>query len=167
MDGPEPSGGAAAVGGMDLDRFVPALLTFIANRLTNSGSATYRRRFGIGMMDFRILAMLSIESGISGARIVEVIDLDKAAVSRTLASLEKRGLVSVAPGVGRARILRLTAEGRKIYDAAWQVALERENRLLSGLSEEERELLIKLLLRLLAATPHVAELVESQTTADV
>jgi DNA-binding MarR family transcriptional regulator len=136
------------------------LLLFISNRLTNSGSATYRRRFGIGMMDFRIMAMLSLEPGASGARIAEVIALDKAAVSRTLKSLERRGFVTAKPGLGRARVLTLTAEGRAVYKKMWTIAQERERRLLINLSPKEQEVLRDLLRRLLAAASFVGELAQ-------
>lgn len=149
-----------ATGVMELDKFVPALMTFIANRLTNSGSALYRRAFGIGMMDFRIMAMLSIEPGASGARIAEVIDLDKAAVSRTLASLEKRKYVHVMPGAGRARKLSLTRAGEALYQKAWQLSQERERRLLSLLSSDEQRVLREILQRLLKSTALVAALSE-------
>jgi DNA-binding MarR family transcriptional regulator len=143
---------------MDLDSFVPALLIFISNRLTNSGSALYRGRLGIGMMDFRVMAMLTIEPGASGTRIAAVIDLDKAAVSRTLRSLERRGLVRAARGAGSARSLTLSPAGSALYERAWQLSKERERRLLLPLSSRERVVVRDLLRRLLAATAHVAEL---------
>ena len=123
---------------MDLNRYVPALLIFIANRLTNSGSALYRRQLKLGMMDFRVLAMLSIEPGASGARIAEVIGLDKAAVSRTLASLESRTLVRSKNGIGRARQLTLTKSGSVLYQRAWLLAQERERRLITTFSASEQ-----------------------------
>jgi DNA-binding MarR family transcriptional regulator len=150
-------------GGMDLSRFVPALLIFIANRLTNSGSLTYRSRCGIGILDFRVMTMLSIEPGVSGARISEVMNLDKAAISRTLKSLERRGLIRVEQGHGRTRVLALSAEGHATYDPAWLIAQERERRLLSPLSSAEQEVLRDLLRRLLTATTLVADLASNGT----
>jgi DNA-binding MarR family transcriptional regulator len=137
---------------MDLDRYVPALLNFISNRLTSSGSATYRRRFGLGYMDYRLLAMLSIEPGVSGTRAAEVIHLDLAAVSRTLNSLEGRGLVTAVAGYGRTRCWTLTAEGERIYAAAWEVGRERERRLLADLTAEEQETFRELLVRVRQAS---------------
>jgi DNA-binding MarR family transcriptional regulator len=149
---------------IDLERFVPALLTFVANRLTNSASATYRRLFGIGVLDFRVMVMLALEPGVSGARIAEVIDLDKAAVSRTLRSLEKRGLISAAAGHGRARILRLTAAGETLYNEVEKLAQQRERVLLADLPPEDRETLRRLLRQLLLATARVASIATEPTT---
>lgn len=154
------SAAGAAQPAMDLGRFVPALLTFVANRLTNSASVTYRRRFGIGVLDFRVMAMLVIEPGVSGARIAEVIGLDKAAVSRTLKSLQSRGFVSAKAGRGRARVLTLTAAGRRVYDKAWKVAQERERILLSAMSAREQEVFRDLLRRALTATRLLTDLAD-------
>lgn len=147
---------------MDLDRFAPALLTFVANRLSSTGSATYRRRFDIGMMDFRILAMLSVESDISGARIAEVIDLDKAAVSRTLQSLKRRRFVSIAQGPGRIKTAALTPLGRELYERAYVVSRERERLILAGFSKAEHEVLIDFMRRMLANTPRLTELANQE-----
>lgn len=149
---------------MDLDRYVPALLNFISNRLTTSGSDTYRRKFGLGIMEFRIMAMLSIEPDISGARIAEVIHLDGAAVSRTLQALKERGLVRIDQGQGRSRLAALTGKGRKLYGQAWLIGQERERRLVAGFSEEELDTLTGYLRRLLAATADVAKLSEKSGT---
>ena len=147
---------------MDLARYVPALLVFIANRLTSSGSASYRRLFGIGIVDFRVMAMLSIEPGASGARICDVIGLDKAAVSRALKTLEERGYVTALPGQARARTVTLTTAGEALYQRAWKVAQRRETRLLSLLSPTEQEILRGLLRKVLAGTALLSEPVSNE-----
>lgn len=151
---------------MDLDRFTPALITFVANRLSSSGSATYRSRFNIGIMDFRVLAMLSVESGICGARIAEVVGLDKAAVSRTLRSLKRRGLVSIVPGVGRNRMAALTPKGEDLFRRAHDMARQRERLLLSTFSADERETLVDFLHRLLAAAPALKQFIVEKAVPD-
>jgi predicted transcriptional regulator len=80
---------------LDLDRYVPAFITFIANKLSNSATAFYQRQFGVNVTEWRIMSLLAIEPGIPASRICHVIGFDKGPVSRTLAGLEKRGLVSI------------------------------------------------------------------------
>ncbi|MBR0852714.1 MarR family transcriptional regulator [Bradyrhizobium diazoefficiens] len=135
---------------LDLDRYVPAFITFIANKLSNSASAFYQRQFGVNVTEWRIMALLAIEPGIPAARICHVIGFDKGPVSRTLAGLEKRGLVSIRtdPNDGRTHSISLTARGRATHDKVIVAAFERERRLLSCLSKDEREVLIDLLRRL-------------------
>lgn len=135
---------------LDLDRYVPAFVTFIANKLSNSATAFYQRQFGVNVTEWRIMSLLAIEPGIPASRICHVIGFDKGPVSRTLTGLEKRGLVSIRtdPNDGRTHSISLTAKGRATHDKVIVAALERERRLLSCLNKDEREVLIDLLRRL-------------------
>ena len=135
---------------LDLDRYVPALVTFIANKLSNSATALYQRKFGVNVTEWRIMSQLAIEPGIPASRICQVIGFDKGPVSRTLAVLRKRGLVAIRtdPDDGRSHSISLTAKGRATHDKVIVAALDRERRLLSCLHKDEREVLIDLLRRL-------------------
>lgn len=135
---------------LDLERYVPAFVTFIANKLSNSATAFYQREFGVNVTEWRIMSLLAIEPGIPASRICHVIGFDKGPVSRTLAGLQKRGLVSIRtdPNDGRTHSIALTGKGRDTHDRVIVAALERERRLLSCLNKSEREVLIDLLRRL-------------------
>jgi DNA-binding MarR family transcriptional regulator len=134
---------------LDLDRYVPAFITFIANKLSNSATAFYQKNFGVNVTDWRIMSLLAIEPGIPASRICHVIGFDKGPVSRTLSVLQKRGLVTIrtAPDDGRTHSISLTTKGRATHDKVIVAALERERRLLSCLRKDEREALIDLLRR--------------------
>jgi DNA-binding MarR family transcriptional regulator len=135
---------------LDLDRYVPALITFIANKLSRSATVLYQKRFGVNVTEWRILALLAIEPAISAARICYVIGFDKGPVSRTLAVMEQSGLVTIRSDEsdGRTHAISLTPKGRTTHDQVIAVALERERRLLSCLRKDEREVLINLLGRI-------------------
>ena len=135
---------------LDLERYVPAFITFIANKLSNSATALYQRRFSINVTEWRIMSLLAIEPGIPASRICQVIGFDKGPVSRTLAAMQKRGLIAIRtdPDDGRTHMISLSAKGRATHDQVIVAALDRERRLLSCLSREEREVLIDLLRRL-------------------
>jgi DNA-binding MarR family transcriptional regulator len=135
---------------LDLERYVPAFITFIANKLSNSASARYQREFGLNVTEWRIMSLLAIEPNIPASRICHVIGFDKGPVSRTLAAMDKRGLVKIGtdPDDGRTHSISLTAKGRATHDKVIVAALERERQLLSCLDKSERELLIDLLRRL-------------------
>ena len=135
---------------LDLNRYVPAFITFIANKLSNSATAHYQRNFGVSVTEWRIMSLLAIEPGIPASRICSVIGFDKGPVSRNLSVLQKRGLVAIrtAPDDGRTHAISLTARGRAIHDKVIVAAMERERRLLSCLKKDEREILIDLLRRL-------------------
>jgi DNA-binding MarR family transcriptional regulator len=135
---------------LDLERYVPAFVTFIANKLSRSATAFYQKRFGINVTEWRIMSLLAIEPGIPASRICHVIGFDKGPVSRTLAALQQRGLINKDTDRqdGRSHSILLTAKGRATHDAVIGAALERERKLLSCLDERERELLIDLLRRI-------------------
>src|SRR5689334_20419205 len=135
---------------LDLDRYVPAFVTFIANKLSNSATAFYQREFGVNVTEWRIMSLLAIEPGIPASRICHVIGFDKGPVSRTLAAMQQRGLIAIRidPEDGRTHSISLTARGHAMHDKIIVVALERERRLLSCLDKDEREVLIDLLRRL-------------------
>ena len=135
---------------LDMERYVPAFVTFIANKLSNSATAVYQRNFGINVTEWRIMTQLALEPGIPASRICHVIGFNKGPVSRTLAVMQRRGLVTIRtdPRDGRTHSISLTAKGRGIHDKVIVVALEREKRLLACLKADEREVLIDLLRRL-------------------
>jgi DNA-binding MarR family transcriptional regulator len=134
---------------LDLERYVPAFVTFIANKLSRSATALYQARFGVNVTEWRIMSLLAIEPGIAASRICHVIGFDKGPVSRTLAALQERGLIAIKidPNDGRSHVIALTAKGHTTHDAVIGVALERERRLLACLDPTEREILIELLRR--------------------
>lgn len=135
---------------LDLDRYVPGLLNFLSNKLSAGASKCYRERFGVGVVEWRMLSMLAVEEGITANRICQVIGLDKAAVSRSLQQLEKAGHVrsEVDANDGRRYVVSLTASGQALHDQIYQVAMERERLLLDALSEQEVDALISMLGRM-------------------
>src|SRR3982074_3606257 len=94
---------------IDLDRYVPALITFIANKLSRSANALYQQRFQVNVTEWRILVLLAIEPGIPAARICHVIGFDTGPVSRTLSIMRERGLVTIKtdPKDGRSHSISL------------------------------------------------------------
>ena len=150
----EPHQTGAAV---NLDRYVPAYLTWIANKLSRGASQHYLSVFNVGIETWRCLVLLAIEKSISAQQISKVIGLDKASVSRCFKSMQAKKLITLGLDAadGRLRIATLTAKGRQLHDQILGVALEREKVLLSVLTEQEQEILIGLLRRLHENLPAV------------
>lgn len=148
---------AAAPPVVDLDRYVPAFLTWIANKLSRGASQHYLNAFGTGIETWRCLVLLAIEKSISAQQVSKIIGMDKASVSRCFKSMQAKGLIKLEldAGDGRVRIATLSAKGRKLHDQILGVALVRERAFLAVLSEEEQETLIALLKRLHENLPAV------------
>ena len=150
MERPSVRGDAKPVLTLDLERYVPAFVTFIANKLSRSATALYQRKFGVNVTEWRIMSLLAIEPGITASRICHVIGFDKGPVSRTLTAMQDRGLIAIKTDRrdGRSHSISLTAAGRETHDAVIVTALERERRLLACLNKDEREVLVDLLRRI-------------------
>ncbi|HMN71043.1 MAG TPA: MarR family transcriptional regulator [Rhodoblastus sp.] len=135
---------------LDLDNYAVAYLTWIANKISSSASVIYRKRFGVGVTDWRIMALLAVEPWIPAGRISEVIGFDRAVISRSVAFMQERGLVETRfqDNNFRRQFIALTKAGLELHDQIVDVAREREEFLLAGLSEQERRAAIRLLAKI-------------------
>jgi DNA-binding MarR family transcriptional regulator len=135
---------------LDLARYVPGLLNFLSNKLSAGASKCYRKHFGVGVVEWRMLSMLAVENGISANRICQVIGLDKGAVSRALQGLEVSGYITTAVDHRDARryTVSLTTQGRALHDRIFEVAMERERRLLDDFTPAEVDQLVEMLGRM-------------------
>jgi DNA-binding MarR family transcriptional regulator len=142
---------------IDLDRYVPGFLTWIANKLTSGASQAYLAAFDTGIESWRLLVLLAIETSISAQRCSRVIGMDKASVSRAFKTMQARGLITIGldDSDGRLRVATITAKGRQLHNRIMAVALERERALLSVFSDRERDMLVGLLRRMHENLPAV------------
>ncbi|MEJ8810302.1 MarR family winged helix-turn-helix transcriptional regulator [Variovorax ureilyticus] len=143
--------------GIDLENYLPAYLTWVANKLSRSASQHYLRLFDIGIETWRCMVLLAVEDSISAQKVSQIIGMDKGSVSRCFKSMQAKGLIKLGleASDGRLRIATLTAKGRALHEQIRGIALERERALLSVLSDSEREVLLSLLKRLHENLPQV------------
>lgn len=132
---------------LDLEHFLPYRLSVVSNRISQIIADTYARRFGIGITEWRVIAVLGREPGLSANGVAERTAMDKVAVSRALARLMERALVQRdTHGDDRRRsVLELSEAGYRIYDEVVPLALARERALLVHFSDEEKRQLDTLL----------------------
>ena len=144
-------------GHIDLERYVPAYLTWTANKLSRGASGFYLKHFGVGIEVWRCLVLLAVDGACSANQVSRVIGMDKASVSRCFKSMQEGGFIRIEldRNDGRARIAVLTDEGRALHDAIRGVALERERALLEVLSKDEAKSLLTLLQRVHENLPEV------------
>jgi DNA-binding MarR family transcriptional regulator len=136
-----------------LDRFLPYRLSVASNAVSSRISEAYRKRFGLKIPEWRLIAILAEQEAMTPLEIGTAGELDKITVSRAAAALIDRGLVSQSknPGDGRSHFLSLTSDGRALYSEIAPAALAMEAELLSSFSASERETLESLLRRIEAA----------------
>ncbi|WP_417210445.1 MarR family winged helix-turn-helix transcriptional regulator [Antarctobacter sp.] len=136
---------------LDIDHYAPFLLNAVSNAWQRKTSAMYRKEFDLGIVEWRVIAMLNIEPEITAHRICEVIRLDKAAVSRSLKLLNQRGLVGFEALTSDPRKRRwwLTESGRAIHAEIMEIALRSEGEMLAGVPPEDLEVFLAVIRRML------------------
>ncbi len=150
---PAPVPGAEA----SVNRFLAAYIMGVANRLANGASNHYRKRFNLGMSEWRAMMAIGARDEIIVREVAENADLDYAAASKSVRVLEMRGFVSVeqTKSRGRAAIVRMTPEGTEAYRKMRDSARRRQQRLISSFTPDEIETLWALLRRVEQQIPHM------------
>ncbi len=146
---------------LKLDRFVPYRLSVLTNAVSRALALSYAERFGLTIPQWRIVAVLGHEPGLSAVEVTERTVMDKVTVSRALTALESDGrLIRRVDSRDRRRsLLRLSAAGRAVYREIVPLARSYEMQLLSILTASERSALDDLLTRL---TEQASDLVTSR-----
>jgi DNA-binding MarR family transcriptional regulator len=127
---------------LDLAHHMPFLLSEVARMLSIGASRTFQRQFGLGVREWRVLAILGDQGPVSAAAMVGPAAFDKATVSRAINTLEANGYVERLPDEndGRKQLVRLTASGVKLHDRIVPIAKMRAKVLESALTAQERAL---------------------------
>ena len=127
-------------------------LVALANRISASASRAYLRHFGVGVMEWRVLALLALKVRSTAQEISHLSGLDKSSVSRAVQALIRRSDVATTADAAdnRRTVLTLTPKGEALHDRVIVSSLARERLLLQGLSDKERRTLFDLLSRLSA-----------------
>jgi len=137
-----------------LSGFLPYQLSIASNAVSGLIAERYRRRFGLKITEWRVMAVLG-DAGLKGGRLTqrdltEATLMDKVAVNRACKVLEDRGLVARVANVndGRSHLLTLTQEGEAIHREVMPLAKATERDLLEGLEPAEETALRSMLERL-------------------
>ena len=111
----------------------------LANLLRRSASLRYRRMFGLALIEWRIIGMLGAARPVSLNELARRVGLSKSQMSRGVAGLVARRLVSRTTNArdNREIALALSAKGRAIYEALNRAAIERNRALVAGLPDDE------------------------------
>lgn len=127
----------------------------LANHLTPEVATVFSER-GLTHGEFDVLATLRRSGGqceLSAGELAATTMVTGSAITKRVDRLQLRGLVErrASPDDGRGRTIRLTAAGRSLVDECVEAHLRNEQRLLTGLSDADREQLAGLLRRWLIA----------------
>jgi DNA-binding MarR family transcriptional regulator len=142
--------GIPSLGDLGLDNFVPYLINRISARW-QSELAEDLKDFNLTTPQMRALAVLGVSDGLTMNELSVLAVTEQSTMSRTIDSLEERGLVrrQQRPSDMRVREVGITAEGRKAFDRFWPTMFRRSRRLFRGINDRDRTHFIATLRRIL------------------
>lgn len=150
-----------------LDAYLPYRLSVASNKVSALIARAYEARFGLGIPQWRLLAVLSEAGGQTQSALVQRTAMDKVTVSRAAQTLVRRGLVQRAadPADRRAVRLDLSPAGLEIVRDVAPLALALEAELLAGLGPDGIERLDRAL-RALEAKAEALSAAGAPSTVD-
>ena len=137
---------------LELSKFLPYRLSVLSNLVSSAIAAQYSDRFGLNIPQWRVMAVLANEPGLSAADVVTRTAMDKVAVSRAVASLLRSGRLERQRSTRdrRRSQLQLTEHGRQVYADIVPIARNYESRLVDALDGADRQTLDRIWQQLIA-----------------
>jgi DNA-binding MarR family transcriptional regulator len=138
-----------AGGGLVLAQFLPYRIVALAHRVSRGLARVYESE-DLTIPEWRVLAVVAQATATTARDVVALTPMDKMAVSRAVALLQRKGLVVRRSDVRDRRVywLSLSQRGSALYHRVARLALGYERRLLAGFSPGERREFVEALSRL-------------------
>lgn len=145
---------AAAI---ELEGFLPYRLNVLATSVSQSLARVYGDRFGISIPEWRVLATLGQFREKTAREIGLHSHMHKTTVSRAVAALAERHLITRRPNREdmREAFLTMTPKGQAIYLEIVPLARAFAEQLSEGLSRDELQVLDGLISRLMGRVAHL------------
>jgi DNA-binding MarR family transcriptional regulator len=149
--------------GLKLEQFLPYRLNVVSSLTSQALSSVYAERYHIGVPEWRVLVTLGQYGVMTGKAVGAHSHMHKTKVSRAVALLEHRKLVTRRANKAdmREAFLSLTPAGRAIYLDLAPIAEEFVTRLAEEISTADREAFERVLTLLI---DRAAQLADEQTT---
>src|SRR6186713_3322657 len=119
---------------LHLEKFLPYRLSVLSNTVSSAIAAAYFMNFGLSIPEWRVMAVLAANPGLSAAEVTARTAMDKVAVSRAVATLLSAGRLrrATVPADRRRTHLQLTSAGTRVYAQVVPMALAYERGLLAS-----------------------------------
>ena len=123
----------------NLDAFTPYRMVVLGRLMSEELGAAYAGE-GLSIPEWRVLAVVSQAPAVAARDVAARTPMDKMAVSRAVASLEKKNWIRRSPTADRrVNALELTDAGRAVFDRVARLALDFEQRILNALPSDKAE----------------------------
>jgi DNA-binding MarR family transcriptional regulator len=125
---------------LKLEEFLPYRLNVMASLVSQALSRIYAERYGIGVPEWRVLVTLGQFGMMTGKAVGAHSHMHKTKVSRAVALLEKRKMITRRANRAdlRESFLSLTPAGRAVYEDLAPVALNFDRRLSEVIDPADR-----------------------------
>ena len=126
---------------LNLFTFMPFRLNRLAAEVSNELASEYRKKYGLDIPEWRVLATLGFRDDACTAQyIAHCTRTHKSTISRAVAHLIEQRIVERVENVDDRRelALQLTRKGRKLYEKLIPRLLRKEQDILSCLTAAER-----------------------------
>lgn len=139
-----------SMGEIGLSSFAPYLLNRIAARW-NADLAEALRAHGTTTTRMRVLAVLSVSSGLTVNELSVFAVTEQSTMSRTLDALEEQGHIRRRPREGdlRVREISITEDGRAAFAAVWPMVYEKFGVMFEGVDAAEYQAFLSTLHKVL------------------
>lgn len=136
--------------GFQLPDFLPYQLSVLSARINKSLARIYGDQYGLSMAEWRVMVHVAQSEKASVREIRDSVNLEKPAVSRAVAKLEKSALLAktTSPRDHRLVEIELTDAGFDVLNSIIPDALALQKALLSRFSEAEKRQFSDLMARL-------------------
>lgn len=129
------------------EQFLPYLLNRAAEHASRSFQSVYKSRYGMLRTEWRVLFHLGVYEHLTASQICEMAGLHKTKVSRAVAALQEKRLITkrIDENDRRFAPLILTAKGKSVFADLSQMAEKMHHELMADFTEEEQAVLLKCL----------------------
>ncbi len=143
---------------LKLEEFLPYRLNVCASMVSQALSRIYRERYKIGVPEWRVLVTLGQFGMMTAKAIGNHSHMHKTKVSRAVAQIERRKLVTRRANRAdmREAFLSLTPAGREIYNELAPIALDFVRQLMDTVDAADRAALDRALKKLVERSAQLA-----------
>jgi len=123
-----------------LGDFLPYRLSVLSNKVSRAIADGYEEKFQLTLSEWRVMAVLGDEPGLSASEVADRTAMDKVAVSRAVKKLSDSGRLKrvFSKEDKRRSVLTLSESGANIYAQVVPIALGYEEKILEKLTDEEK-----------------------------
>ena len=128
----------------DLESSIGFKINQTANKINNKFN-TVLQKYDIAPEQRAALEIIKYEKEVNQTKIANILAKDKTTISRTLASLEKKGFILKKQINKRTNLIELTPQGEKILEESVLIVKEFRKKVSSNLDENEIKKIVELL----------------------